>query len=55
VETAGSILGDEGDRPRRLSPEEITAAMNRVCDSLETTKDEFVSAAARRLLERVER
>lgn len=38
----------------RHSPEEVTEAMNRVCDEVGDTKDEFVAAAARRTLERTE-
>jgi metal-responsive CopG/Arc/MetJ family transcriptional regulator len=38
----------------RHSPDEVTDAMNRVCDVLESAKDEFVSAAARLTLERTE-
>jgi len=44
----------------RHSPEDVTDAMNRVCDELGETagpgkiKDAFVSAAARRILERTE-
>jgi metal-responsive CopG/Arc/MetJ family transcriptional regulator len=38
----------------RHAAEEVTEAMNRVCDQLETTKDPFRSAAASRALERSE-
>ena len=38
----------------RHSPDEVTEALNRLCDVLESTKDEFVSAAARRTLQRSE-
>jgi metal-responsive CopG/Arc/MetJ family transcriptional regulator len=38
----------------RHAPDDITEAMNRVCDELGSSKDEFVSAAAARILERVE-
>jgi metal-responsive CopG/Arc/MetJ family transcriptional regulator len=38
----------------RHSPEHVTEAMNRVCDAMGSTKDRFVSAAARRALERSE-
>jgi metal-responsive CopG/Arc/MetJ family transcriptional regulator len=38
----------------RHSPDEITEAMNGVCDQVGSTKDPFVSAAARRVLERSE-
>lgn len=40
----------------RHSPDEITDAVNRVCEELgDTTQDPFVSAAARRILENTER
>jgi len=42
------------DYVARHTPEEVTEAMNRVCDALGNPKDEFVSAAARRILERTE-
>jgi metal-responsive CopG/Arc/MetJ family transcriptional regulator len=38
----------------RHDPDEVTEAMNRVCDEVGNTSDPFVSAAARRLLEQVE-
>ena len=38
----------------RHAPDEVTEAMNRVCDEVGDTRDPFVSAAARRILERVE-
>jgi metal-responsive CopG/Arc/MetJ family transcriptional regulator len=38
----------------RHAPDEITAAMNKVCDEVGTQNDPFVSAAARRVLENVE-
>jgi len=38
----------------RHAPEEVTDAMDRVCRELGQPKDEFVSAAARRVLERSE-
>lgn len=38
----------------RHAPEEITEAMNRACDEVGQTRDEFVSAAARRILERTQ-
>ena len=38
----------------RHAPDEITKAMNRSCDEVGAAPDEFVAAAARRLLERVE-
>ena len=36
------------------SPDEVTEAMNRVCDEVGETQDPFVSAAARRVLERTD-
>jgi antitoxin MazE6 len=38
----------------RHAPEEVTEAMDRVCGELSGTSDPFVSAAARRILEREE-
>lgn len=38
----------------RHSPDEITEAMNKACAEIGDTKDEFVSAAARRVLEKSE-
>jgi metal-responsive CopG/Arc/MetJ family transcriptional regulator len=38
----------------RHAPDEITEAMDRVCAELETTRDEFVSSAGRRVIERSE-
>ena len=38
----------------RHSPDEITEAMNKACAEIGDTKDEFVSAAARRILEKSE-
>ena len=38
----------------RHAPEEVTEAMDRVCLELGQPKDEFVSSAARRILERSE-
>jgi metal-responsive CopG/Arc/MetJ family transcriptional regulator len=38
----------------RHAPEEVTDAMNRVCIALGDTKDPFVVAATRRVLERSE-
>jgi len=38
----------------RHAPDEVTQAMNRACDASGETKDEFVSTAARRILERNE-
>ena len=36
----------------RHAPDEVTEAMNRACAEVGGTKDPFVSAAARRILER---
>jgi metal-responsive CopG/Arc/MetJ family transcriptional regulator len=38
----------------RHAPEDVTDAMDRVCDELGNGKDKFVSSAARRILERSE-
>lgn len=38
----------------RHAPEEITEAMNRASEGIDGGKDEFVSTAARRVLEKVE-
>jgi antitoxin MazE6 len=38
----------------RHSPDKITEAMNAVCAEIGDTKDEFVSSAARRVLEKSE-
>ena len=38
----------------RHAPDEVTEAMNRVVDQLEQSTDPFVTAAARRILERSE-
>jgi metal-responsive CopG/Arc/MetJ family transcriptional regulator len=38
----------------RHAPDDVTDAMNRVCAELGETRDPFVSAAARRILERSE-
>ena len=38
----------------RHAPDEVTEAMNRVCDQVGAEPDEFLAAAARRVLERVE-
>ncbi len=38
----------------RHTPEEVTDAMNRVCGELGDSREEFVSTAARRVLERSE-
>ena len=38
----------------RHDPDEVTEAMNRVCESVEPTADQFLSAAARRALEATE-
>jgi len=38
----------------RHAPDDVTEAMNRVCGEIGPSKDLFVSAAARRVLERSE-
>ncbi len=38
----------------RHSPDEVTKAMNRVCDQVGTKVDEFTTAVAQRVLERSE-
>ena len=38
----------------RHAPDEITDAMNRVCDQVGTEPDEFLTVAGRRVLEHVE-
>ncbi len=38
----------------RHAPDEVTEAMNRACAEVGESKDRFVSAAARRILERSE-
>lgn len=38
----------------RHAPDEITEAMNRVCDEVGSESDGFAAAAGRRVLERVE-
>jgi metal-responsive CopG/Arc/MetJ family transcriptional regulator len=38
----------------RHAPEHVTDTMNRVCDEVQSPKDEFVASAARRILERNE-
>jgi antitoxin MazE6 len=38
----------------RHASDHVTDAMNRVCEELGNRKDEFVSSAAHRILERVE-
>ena len=38
----------------RHAPDEVTEAMNRVCDQVGAEPDEFLAAAARRVLERVQ-
>ena len=43
-----------GDYLARHAPEHVTEAMNRVCESVDTHPDAFVSAAARRTLENTE-
>lgn len=42
------------DYVARHAPDELTDAMNRVCDEIQNTKDPFVSSAARRVLARTE-
>jgi metal-responsive CopG/Arc/MetJ family transcriptional regulator len=38
----------------RHSPDEVTEAINRVCDQVGDQRDEFVSEATRRILEKTE-
>jgi metal-responsive CopG/Arc/MetJ family transcriptional regulator len=38
----------------RHAPDDVTDAMNRVCSQVGDTKNQFVSTAARRILERTE-
>jgi len=38
----------------RHAPEDVTEAMNRVCDEIEQERDGFSTAVARRVLERTE-
>jgi metal-responsive CopG/Arc/MetJ family transcriptional regulator len=38
----------------RHSPDEVTDAINRVCDQVGDQRDEFVGPAARRILEKTE-
>lgn len=38
----------------RHSPDEVTEAINRVCDQVDDQRDEFVSEATRRILEKTE-
>ncbi len=38
----------------RYAPDEVTAAMNQVCDDIGSERDPFVSAASRRVLARSE-
>ena len=38
----------------RHSPDEVTVAINQALESIEDQKDEFVTAAARRVLEKTE-
>ncbi len=38
----------------RHAPDEVTEAMNRACAELGSVNDQFVSAAAQRILERTE-
>ena len=39
----------------RHSHDEVTDAMNRVCDELDSESDSFLASASRRTLDRVER
>jgi metal-responsive CopG/Arc/MetJ family transcriptional regulator len=41
-----------GEYIARHQPEQVTEAMNRVCEALDTRPDGFVSAAARKVLEK---
>jgi metal-responsive CopG/Arc/MetJ family transcriptional regulator len=43
-----------GEYVARHAPDEVTDAMNRVCDQVGTEADEFLAVAARRVLKRVE-
>lgn len=38
----------------RHAPDEVTEAINRVCDQVGDQRDEFVATAARRILEKTE-
>ena len=38
----------------RHAPDEVTEAMNRVCDQVDSRPDAFVAAAGRRVLEKAE-
>lgn len=38
----------------RHAPDEVTEAMDRVCEQVQTERDQFVREAARRVLERTE-
>lgn len=38
----------------RHAPDEVTQALDRVCDGLDTTAEDFVSEASRRVLEATE-
>jgi metal-responsive CopG/Arc/MetJ family transcriptional regulator len=42
------------DYVARHAPEDVTDAMNRVCDDLQEQHDEFLASAGRRLMERAE-
>ena len=43
-----------GEYVARHAPDEVTDAMNRVCDQVGSQPDEFLAVAARRVLQRVE-
>ena len=43
-----------GEYVARHAPDEVTDAMNRVCDQVGSEPDEFLAVAARRVLQRVE-
>jgi metal-responsive CopG/Arc/MetJ family transcriptional regulator len=50
-----SLLSDAlSEYLERHSPDKITEAMNAVCKEIDDTEDAFVSAAARRILEKSE-
>ena len=43
-----------GEYVARHDPDEVTEAMNRVCDAVDTSADEFLTESGRRTLDRVE-
>ena len=43
-----------GEYVARHAPDEVTDAMNRVCDQVGSEPDEFLAVATRRVLQRVE-